>query len=418
MKRISFFVSLLAFIANVSAQTDTLQQINLTRINSPEQQQKPYVVLISVDGLRWDLVDKYQAKNLLALRGKGVQATYMRSSFPSLTFPNHYTIVTGLYPSHHGVVDNIFYDKNRSVIYRKSDKKMAVDSSWYKGKPLWILAEEQQMLSAVFYWPGSEISMNGIRPTYYYHYNELIPVNRRIAIIKEWFQLPAERRPHFLAIYFHQVDKAGHLYTLESEQARTAVQEVDEAIGKIVETARETGLPVNFIVVSDHGMTTIDRENTLPLPEPLHNDRFIVPPGSSMLHVYARDQADVKPVYKTLKAGAKDFDVYLSKQIPKAWTYNRKEDRYQRIGDLVLIPHLPKVFSINGIKPDPGQHGFDPRREDMRATFYAWGPQLKEGLKIPAFENIHLYPFIAQLLGLDYTEKIDGKRNVLLPIIK
>ncbi|MCY1512117.1 Type I phosphodiesterase / nucleotide pyrophosphatase [compost metagenome] len=414
------FLAVLVFGFTLSsfAQIDTVQQVNLKAENSILQQQKPYVVLISIDGFRWDLADKYKAKNLLALREKGVQAEYMQSSFPSLTFPNHYTIVTGLYPAHHGVVDNIFYDKTRAVLYRKSDKKMAVDSSWYKGKPLWILAEEQQMLSAVFYWPGSEISMNGIRPTYYYNYNETIPVNRRVAIMGEWFRMPPERRPHFFAVYFPQVDKAAHRFTAESEQTRMAVQEVDEAIGKLVELVGKTGLPVNFVVVSDHGMTAIDRENTIPLPKVLQGDRFIVPPGNAMLHVYARDKKDIKPVYRSLKATAKNYTVYRSSQIPKAWNYNRKEDWYKRVGDLILIPQLPNVFSVNGIKPDPGQHGFDPAIPDMHAVFYAWGPQLKEGAKIPAFENVHVYPFIARLLGLDYTHKIDGKEKVLLPLIK
>lgn len=396
---------------------DTVQNVIANRTNSIEQQKKPYVILISLDGFRWDLADKYQAKNLLALRAKGVEATYLKSAYPSLTFPNHYTMVTGLYPAHHGIVDNIFYDKNRDVVYRKSDKKMAVDSSWYGGKPLWLLAEEQQMLSAIFYWPGSEISMNGIRPTYFYNYNESIPVDRRVAIIKDWLQLPAEKRPHFIALYFPQVDQAAHKHTVDSEETKAAVQLVDEAIGKIVAATKTTGLDVNFMVVSDHGMTTIDRENTIPLPKAIDLNKFKVPPGNVLLHVYANDPADIKPTYKALKAEAKDYDVYLSKQIPKAWHYNKKADQYGRVGDLILVPHLPKAFNINGIKPDPGQHGFDPAIEDMHAIFYAWGPNFKSGLKIPAFENVNIYPLIAKILGLSYNHQIDGKEKVLAPIL-
>ncbi|RZL35744.1 MAG: alkaline phosphatase family protein, partial [Pedobacter sp.] len=164
---------------NVNAQ-DTTQKVVANRYNSIEQQKKPYVILISIDAFRWDLADKYQAKNLISLRESGVQAAYLKPSFPSLTFPNHYGIATGMYPSHHGVVDNIFYDQRTNQIYRKSDKKMAVDSSWYGGKPLWVLAEQQKMLSAIFYWPGSEISMDGIKPTYLYNYNEVIPIDRRV----------------------------------------------------------------------------------------------------------------------------------------------------------------------------------------------------------------------------------------------
>lgn len=412
------FILLMLVTLNGYAQIDTTQKIAPNRANGIEQQQKPYVILISIDGFRWDLADKYQAKNLIKLRSEGVQADFLKPSFPSLTFPNHYSIVTGLYPSHHGVVDNIFYDKARAVLYRKSDKKMSVDSSWYGGKPLWVLAEQQRMLSAVFYWPGSEISMDGIRPTYYYNYNEIIPINKRVAIVKDWLQLPAEKRPHFIALYFPQVDKAGHNFKPESDETKAAVQLVDDAIGKIIEETKATGLPINFILLSDHGMTTIDRENTIPLPEYIDSEKFIVPPGIAILHVYAKNRIDIKPAYQALKQEAKDFDVYLLKDVPKAWHYNKKEDYYNRVGDLVLIPHLPKVFNINGAKPDAGQHGFDPAIPDMHAIFYAMGPQFKNGLNIPAFENVNIYPLIAQILGLHYEQKIDGKKKVLMSILK
>lgn len=418
LKKVSlFFALILGFYVQVSAQ-DTLQNVIRGRANSIQQQEKPYVILISADAFRWDLADKYQAKNLLQLRASGVQAAYLKPSFPSLTFPNHYTIVTGLYPAHHGVVDNIFYDEKRDVIYKKSDKKMAVDSSWYGGKPLWVLAEQQKMLSAIFYWPGSEISMEGIRPTYFYNYNEVIPLDRRIEIVKNWLQLPAEKRPHFIALYFPQVDKAAHNYTPDSEETKAAVQLIDDAIGKLVAVAKQSGLPINFIFLSDHGMTSIDQQQTLPLPKAIDVAQFKVPPGNSLLHLYTKNKQLVKPTYQALKATATDYEVYLHNNIPKAWHYNKKADVYNRVGDLILVPHLPKVFNINQVKPDAGQHGFDPSITDMHATFYAWGPQIKSGIQIPAFDNVHVYPLIAEILGLPYTQKIDGKLKVLKPILK
>lgn len=418
MKRITLVLLPLFLGLAGAAQTDTLQKIDFDRRNAPLQQQKPYVILISIDGLRWDLVDKYEAKNLIRLRSGGVQADYLKPSFPSLTFPNHYTLITGLYPAHHGLVDNTFYDRGRSTVYKRTDKKVALDDYWYRGKPLWVLAEEQKMLSAVFYWPGSEVAIAGIKPTYYYEYNETIPVDQRVAIVKQWFELPEERRPHFMALYFPQVDKAGHRYTAESAETQAAVLDLDAAVGKIVAVAEQTGLPVNFVVLSDHGMTTINREETISLPKYLQQDQFIVPPGNALLQVYATNKKDIKSTFRALKAEAKDFEVYLTKKTPKSWNYSKREDRHNRIGDLILIPHLPKVFSINGVKPDPAQHGFDPAIRDMHAVFYAWGPQIRHGLKIPAFENIHVYPFIAQLLGLKVTAKIDGDAKVLAQVLK
>ncbi|RZK59467.1 MAG: alkaline phosphatase family protein [Pedobacter sp.] len=390
----------------------------VNRYNSVEQQKKPYVILISLDAFRWDLAEKYQAKNLIKLRDSGVQADYLKPSYPSLTFPNHYTIVTGLYPSHHGVVDNIFYDKKTNLVFRRADKKMATDSSWYGGKPLWVIAEQQQMLSAVFYWPGSEISMDGIKPTYLFNYSEIIPIDRRINVVKDWLKLPDDKRPHFIALYFPQVDKAAHSYKPESEETRAAVQVLDDAVGKLVDVAKASGLAINFVVLSDHGMATIDRESTIPLPKSIDLNHFKVPPGNALLHVYANNKQYIKPTYKALKAEAADYDVYLSKNIPKAWHYNKKEDTYNRVGDILLVPHLLKVFSINGIKPDIGQHGFPASTPEMHAIFYAWGPNLKKGLKIPAFENVNVYPLITKILGLTYAQKIDGKEKVLAPILK
>lgn len=416
-KSLLIFISLVFAVPILKAQ-DTVQKVIPNRYNSIEQQQKPYVILISIDGFRWDLADKYQAKNLIKLRESGVQADYLKASYPSLTFPNHYSIVTGLYPSHHGVVDNIFYDKTTDVLFKRSDKSMAVDSTWYKGKPLWVLAEQQKMLSAIFYWPGSEISMDGIRPTYYYNYDEIIPIERRINIVKDWLELPEEKRPHFIALYFPQVDKAAHKYSVDSEQTKAAVQLVDDAIGKMLENAKATGLAINFIVLSDHGMTTVDQDNTIALPKEIDLNQFKVPTGTALLHLYANKKEYIKPTYKALRLNANDYDVYLSKEIPKAWHYNKKEDRYTRVGDILLVPHLPKVFSINNAKPEMGQHGFNPAITDMHATFYAWGPQFKSGLKTPAFENVNIYPLIAKILGLTYSQKIDGKEKYITPILK
>lgn len=411
-KLILLTVIFFLIFSNINAQ-DTTQLVIKNRFNSIEQQEKPYVILISLDGFRWDLADKFNAKNLIRLREMGVKADYLKPSFPSLTFPNHYSIVTGLYPSHHGIVNNIFYDKARDVIFRKADRKMAIDSSWYNGKPLWALAEEQKMLSAVFYWPGSEISMNGIKPTYLFNYSEIIPLERRINVVKDWLHLPAERRPHFIALYFPQVDKAAHENNPDSEETKAAVQLLDNAIGKLVEVADNSKLPINFIVLSDHGMTTVDRENTISLPKAIDVNKFIVPPGNSLLNVYAKDQKDIKSTYKALKAEAKDYKVYLSKNIPKAWHYNKSNDTYNRVGDLILVPQLPKVFNINNNQPDAGQHGFDPSIADMHAIFYAWGPNFKSGLKIPSFENVNVYPLIVRILGLNYTHEIDGKEKIL-----
>lgn len=407
-----FFISL-----TIHAQ-DTTQQVIPNRINSATQQEKPYVILISADGFRYDYADKFNTINLLRFSKKGVCAASMKPSFPSLTFPNHYSIVTGLYPPHHGLVNNSFYDENKQAAYSMSRKEVVRDSSWYGGTPLWVLAEQQQMLSASFYWVGSEAAMHGVRPTYYYNYNETINIDDRINIVKNWLQLPAEKRPHFITFYFPEVDHAAHMYGPLAKQTDLAAHIVDNAIGKLVAAIATLHLQVNYIFLSDHGMTAVDTTKGIALPTNFDTSKFRIPYGDAMLQLYAKNKNDVQPTYEILKAGAVDYDVYLTSNMPPQWHYSKSDDRYNRLGDIILIPHLPKVFNLSNRKISPGKHGFDPAIKDMQATFYAWGPQFKRHKKIDTFENVNIYPLVAKLLGLTYTEQLDGNINVLENILK
>jgi len=185
MKRFFSFLLFLLFSLTASAQVDTTQQIIPDRSNGPEQQEKPYVILISADGFRYDYAEKYKAEHLLALANEGVKAASMVPSFPSVTFPNHYTIVTGLYPSHHGLIDNSFYDRNLKRFYSYKGKT-ASEGTWYGGTPLWVLAEQQKMVTASYFWSGSEAAIQNTYPTYYYKFNQVTPIDKRIAAVVDW----------------------------------------------------------------------------------------------------------------------------------------------------------------------------------------------------------------------------------------
>jgi predicted AlkP superfamily pyrophosphatase or phosphodiesterase len=152
--------------------------------------------------------------------------------------------------------------------------------------------------------------------------------------------------------------------------------------------------------------------HTLPLPEAIDSTKFIIPPGEALLHLYAKNKADIKPTYDKLKATAKDYDVYLAEDVPARWHYSKKDDRYNRIGDIILVPHLPKVFSIDGRPVHFGEHGFDNALPDMRAIFFAWGPAFLPNVRIRNFENVDLYPLMTKILGLSYTDKIDGHAGI------
>jgi predicted AlkP superfamily pyrophosphatase or phosphodiesterase len=412
-----FFV-LLLFPLSILAQTDTTQKVVPNRTNSVRQMQKPYVIMISVDGLRYDLVDKAGATNLKQLRNRGVSAKSMTPSYPSLTFPNHYSLVTGLYPAHHGLVDNTFYDQQKNATYKISNRQVVTDSSWYGGTPLWVLAENQQMVSASFYWVGSEAAIQGVRPTYYYYYNEAISPDARVQDVKNWLTLPEEKRPHLITFYFPDVDHEEHMHGPESAEAYDAVRRVDSTIGKMVAMTDALKLPVNYIVVSDHGMIAVDTLNTLKLPVAIDTTKFYVPDSDVILHLYAKDKKDVRPTYEALKKEAVDYSVYLPDQTPARWHYATGDDRYNRIGDILLVPKPPKVFNIRGRRMAPGKHGFDNSLPEMQATFYAWGPAFKQNIKINPFNNVHVYPLVARILGLTISEKIDGSVTELQQILK
>src|SRR5579864_4219387 len=276
---------------------DTTQHIIPGRTNRPDQVKKPYIILISADGFRYDLADKYKAENLIRLRSSGIWADYMQPVFPSLTFPNHYSIATGDYPSHHGIVDNNFYDPAKDLVYRMSNKKGVEDSSWYGGTPLWVLAENQGMLSASFYWVGAEAAIRGVRPTYYYKFNGLISMNDRIRDVCNWLSLPEEIRPHLITFYIPDVDHEEHLHGVDSKQVEDAVHYVDRSIAQLVRTVDSLNLPVNYIFLSDHGMVDIDTLHTLTLPKGIDTSRFFIMNSQAIVHLYAKNPKDIFPAY-------------------------------------------------------------------------------------------------------------------------
>jgi predicted AlkP superfamily pyrophosphatase or phosphodiesterase len=419
MRRHLVFILCLFYSCIASAQADTSQKIIAGRRNSPEQQQKPYVILISADGFRYDYAEKHQAKTLLALSNEGIRADAMIPSYPSLTFPNHYTIVTGLYPSHHGLVNNYFYDPNLKAAYGMHDAKEVRDGSWYGGTPLWVLAEQQQMLTASFFWVASEADIKGILPTYYYAFNDSIPIDHRLQVVLNWLQLPAEKRPHLITFYLSQVDHQGHSYGPDAVETAEAVRWVDSTIQKLTDAVKQTGLPVNFIFVSDHGMTKVDTEHPLSMPDAVDTSKFIIPRGAELVELYAKNKNDIPGTYNKLKNQEKGFTAFLKTDMPARLHYGAHDDVMNRIGDILLIPAWPRTFNFSTRKPNPGAHGYDPFLvKDMLATFYAWGPAFKNHLQIRAFENVNVYPVVTKILGLTYHEQIDGSPKIAEEILK
>jgi len=380
--------------------------------NSAQAQAQHYVVLVSLDGFRWDYARRDGAKHLLALGKHGVWAPDgMLPSYPSLTFPNHYTIVTGLYPEHHGLVANSFYDETKQARYAIADSSAVSDGTWYSGTPLWSLAESQGMRTACLFWPGSEAKIAGFQPTYYLHFDNKIDDTARIEQVLAWLRLPAEDRPHFITLYYSEPDHEGHEFGPDAAETKAAVLKVDGLIGELKAGLDATGLPVDLVVVSDHGMAK-EEGGWITLDQLADLTGF----ESAGFLLYGKTDEDRERVYNQLKKASPQFFVYRRKDVPAALNYRDNP----REGDPVVIAngaYAIRAHAPTAGKPDQpptvGMHGFDPRRlPAMKASFFAAGPDIVDGKTVAPFENVNLYPWLAHLLGLN-PAKTDGSLNVL-----
>lgn len=420
MKKQSFLFAylFLFFIAGSSFAQVKDDQIHIpNRANAKEQQEKPYVILISVDGIRHDYFDKYKPSFLNEKAKEGVLAKYMVPSFPSVTFPNHYTLVTGMIPPHHGLVGNNMLNPETGERYSLRNGEAVRNSDWYAGIPIWSLAESQDMLTACFYWPGSEAEIAGYHPTYYYPYSENKGVEERIERVVEWLVKPDAERPHLITFYMPDVDKSGHSYGPNAYETEVAMNYVDGAIKKLSEAVAKTGLPVNYVFLSDHGMTELDRDNPIRLPK-IDPELMDVVVNGSYTSIFIKDKKNEEELYRYFQNEATDqYKVYKKAEVPAKYHFSTKEDKHNRIGDLVLIGEAPFYFTNR--TPIPGSHGYLPEdTPDMNTVFMAWGPDIQNGKEIKAFQNIHVYPLLVKLLGLEYKHEIDGDARLIKEVLK
>ncbi len=384
------------------------------------QEKDAYVVLVSFDGFRSDYVERFDLPNFRAFREQGAAAEGLIPCFPSKTFPNHYSIVTGLYPGHHGLVDNHFYDPETESLYTMRDREAVTDERYYGGTPLWQLARQQGLQAASYFWVGSEVKNEKFRPQKYFPYDQTVPFGDRISTVIGWLRLPEPERPRFVSLYFSSPDSESHWFGPFAPETEEKVMQMDSLLGVLVRGIKETKLPVNVILVSDHGMSAlIERPETFIQVEELvpPGDDVISVNGGTQVHVYTRTPSQRDSLYRVLSARADDFAVYTRETFPDRWHYD-----HRRAGDLLLVARPGKYF-VTGDRKDThsateegkifGAHGYDPAKvADMDGIFYAMGPNIKKGKTLPRFANIHVYPLIARILGLKYGP-IDGDPGVL-----
>ena len=391
-----------------------------------QKSELPFVILVSFDGFRHDYVKNYNPPNFKAFIKKGSQASALIPSFPSKTFPNHYSLVTGLNPGNHGLVDNSFYDRHRNVLYGMRKQALVTDPYFYGGIPLWELAKRNKVKSASYHWVGSEMTDESRRPDYFFPFDDSIDPHVKIDQVISWLKLPLSDRPHLITLYFSSPDHESHDYGPHADQTRQAVLRADSLLGKLMTGVESTKLPINVIIVSDHGMyeLTMNEENNIFIDELINrNDKSIkLANGGTQTHLYFSDSKKRDSVYSLLKKREGKYLVFKKEEFPPRWHY-----QHDRVGDL-LVEAKPGYYIREGsrerfmssakIGSKHGVHGYDPQvTSDVWGIFYAQGPNIKSGVKLEPFQNIQVYPLIAKILRLPLP-KIDGNTDLQMKLYK
>lgn len=397
IKRISYFVWFFCCLLTVGCRpSDTASE--------------RYVVVLSMDGFRSDYPERAHTPTLDSLGQAGVKAAFC-PSYPSVTFPNHYSMATGLHPDHHGIISNSFYDAALDSVYTMR----CDDPRFFGGEPIWNTAERQGVRTAAFYWVGSEIALPSGQPSAWKKFDSSVPFPARADSVIAWLQRPEAERPHLIMWYFEEPDHTGHLCTPDSSATLRMVEHVDSVLGYFFDRARTLDIfdKIDFLVVSDHGMATYTPEESVNLIDYLPRDSFrYVFEGVPTLLYPKAGYAD--KAYEILKK-VPNVTVWRKDEIPEKFVYGKNP----RVPELVVAPNIGTyvVFRENPRAYSGGAHGYDNFTPEMEAIFYAAGPSFKQGVELPAMANVNLYLIIARLLGIEPAPN-DGDSATIAPLFR
>ena len=368
------------------------------------------VVLVALDGFRPSYLDRPSSAHLRELAKDGVRARWMVPVFPSLTFPNFYSIATGLYPVHHGIVSNTMDD---SVLGRFTLRDTAVvhDPRWWGGEPIWVTAVRQGKRAATFFWPGSDVAIDGIRPTYYQVFDPKVSNDQRVRQVLEWLSLPPDRAPQLVTLYLGDVDEAGHQFGPDAPETDSAIARVDSAVGAIMSGVEQRGLQdrVNLVIVSDHGMAPMSSNHWIYLDDLI--DTAMVTVGEvGAVAALSPKYGTGDDIYQRL-GRARHLKVYRRNNIPAAYHYRGSS----RIAPILVVADEGWAVTSRGYVATRGGrlirgvHGYPPEVPSMRAIFLARGPAFKKGVVVAPFQNIQVYNMLARILGIRPAPN-DGRR--------
>jgi len=388
-----------------------LQAAGSGGINAPEVRDRPYLILISIDGFRWDYQDLYDTPAIDRMAAAGVRADAMIPVYPTLTFPNHYSIATGLYPANHGLIGNRFPSKNRQKFYSLYERETVQDGSWYGGEPIWVAAERAGLVTAAYYFVGTEAPVDGVNPTYWKTFDAAVPGSRRVEQVLDWLALHDAHRPHLVTLYFEDVDHATHKYAPESPQSRKAVERVDGYLGQLMDgiAALPVADDVYLMLVSDHGQARIRDDAPFIIDHVVNLDGVLsVDHGAaSFLYLPESDSRRAIEIRDAINGSWKHGRAMLPPEAPPEWHLTETAG----FAD-VIVQSDPgyTVYSLSEASghSSMGDHGWAPEFEDMRGIFLASGPRLPKGVRIPPISATDVYPLMMEILSIPINQPIDG----------
>ena len=385
-----------------------------------DENQDNYTLLISFDGFRADYLDWYETPNFDKFSEGGVKAKSMEPVFVSKTFPNHYSIATGMYIENHGLVGNSFYDKNLNETYSLKDRSKVEDERFYGGEPIWVTAEKQNIKTASYYWVGSEAPIKGIHPSIWKKYDHSFPFHSRIDSVLKWFSYPIKSRPKLVMLYFHEPDATGHRYGPNSTQTEKSVMSMDSLFGEFISKLKKIKIydQLNIIVVSDHGMAETKVEQKINLEKIINLNKVSMEGSGPYAFLYSDDKNELSKTYNLLKK-IEHISVYKKNDILDRW-HLKNNDRIKDL--LVLADEGWTVVGSDDSGPlsynSRGTHGYDNILKSMQAIFLARGPSFKQNYKIKSIKNIDIYPIIAKTLNIKENTNIDGDIDRVIDIFK
>ncbi len=379
---------------------------------------QPYVLLVSLDGFRYDYANRRLTPNLEKMMQQGASALSLQPVFPSATFPNHVSIATGMYPENHGIIANSFKNPYTGTEYTLKDSKEVQNPEWYLGEFFWTTAKRNGIMSASYFWPGSELTAKHRRPDYYEKYDEERPYMDRINGVLDWLQLPYHKRPHFMTLYFHETDSRGHQYGPDSPRIDSSIALADSLVGEVFKGLHRINMKdsVNVIVVSDHGMTEVDSVRQVDLDYILKDVDYEVQNYGAFAMISPVD-GNSEQIMDSLKNCADHYSVYRKENIPQRLHYSK----HPFISEIFVLAD-PGWMLIRGSENKSyslkGAHGYDNSWINMHGIFFAEGPAFKEGFRTGTLRCIDIYPLLCEIFDIEEAGNIDGDIEKIRQILK